>query len=123
MPRKNRKQKNQVEETEVEEMEEDTGDNVFTYIGGGESSPRVIHFMGLQKFVRGRPTEVTNPLVLAKLSKGTHPTIIKGTLDDEEELHEMDEEATKAADKQRAEDKETQRIAAKENAKWAGKGE
>lgn len=115
MARKNRK--NQVDEVEVDE-EEEVSENIFTYIGGGEDSPRVINFMGLQKFVRGKPTEVTNKLVLDKLKNGTHKTIVPGTVD-QEDLHEQDEEAVKEADQQRQKDKVTQAAAMKQSGKWA----
>lgn len=77
----------------------------YTYIGGGEDSPRVINFMGKQKFVRGVLTPVTDPEVLAKLEGGVK-TFVKGEAD-QETLHRIDEEAKEKADLQRAEDKAT----------------
>lgn len=71
---------------------------VFTYIGGGEDSPRVIEFMGRQKFVRGKATEVSDPIVLAKIAN--NPTFIEGEVD-EESIHEIDEEARDKAEAQR----------------------
>lgn len=81
-----------------------TKGRVFTYVGGGEDSPRVINFMGMQKFVRGQATEVVDPVVLAKIAK--NPTFIEGEVE-QEELHTYDEEARKEADEQRRKDKET----------------
>lgn len=77
---------------------------IYTYVGGGESSPNVIQFMGIQKFVRGKATEVTDPVVLAKL-KG-HPTFVEGEVE-MEDLHEYDETAKTEADAQRKKDIET----------------
>jgi len=74
----------------------------FTYIGGGEGSPHVINFMGKQKFVRGQLTEVTDPVVLAKLDGGV-ATIIEGSAN-AETLHKIDSEAKDAADAARASD-------------------
>lgn len=73
----------------------------FTYIGVGEEPPRKINFMGVQEFVRGKETPVTDPVVLAKL-KG-HPCFVKGAFS-MEELHARDEAAAVKAGKQRKED-------------------
>lgn len=78
----------------------------YTYIGGGEDSPRVINFMGKQKFVRGELTTVTDPEVLAKLDGAS--TFVKGKAD-QETLHRIDEDAKAEADLQRAQDKLTDR--------------
>lgn len=86
-----------------EEILHTTEPAIYTYIGGGASSPRVIDFMGMQRFVRGEATEVTNPVVLAKLKN--HPTFVEGEVD-QETLHAMDEEgdaAEKAQQKRNAE--------------------
>lgn len=93
---------------------------MFTYVGGGEDSPRVINFMGVQEFVRGKAVKVTNPEVLKKIRN--NPTFYEGVVE-EEELHEHDVEAKKEADKQRKQDKRTQHEAEKLGAKnaWADK--
>lgn len=78
---------------------------IYTYVGGGEDSPRVIEFMqGKQRFVRGKATEVTDPEVLAKLKN--HPCFVEGEVD-MEELHEYDEKATAEANAQRKRDART----------------
>lgn len=74
---------------------------IYTYVGGGEDSPRIIEFMGLQKFIRGQATEVTDPTVLAKLA--THACFVEGEVDPES-IHEYDETAKKEADEQRKKD-------------------
>ena len=74
---------------------------VYTYVGGGESSPHIINFMGRQKFVRGKATEVTDPEVLAKINGC--PTFVEGEVD-QEELFEYDEKAKQEADEQRKRD-------------------
>jgi len=94
--------------------------NVYTYVGGGEDSPRVIDFMGLQKFVRGKPEEVTDQVVLRKVRN--HPCFVEGEVE-EEEIHDYDLKAKKEADAQRASDKKTQSIASRLASKWAGKSE
>lgn len=76
---------------------------IYTYVGAGEDSPRVINFMGKQKFVRGQATEVTDPEVLGKIANC--PTFISGEVDPET-LHEYDEKARGDADAQRAADRE-----------------
>ena len=78
------------------------GENVFTYVGGGEDSPRRIKFMGLQTFIRGEATEVTNEIVLAKVK--VNPCFVEGEVDIED-LADADEDAAAAANAQRAEDK------------------
>lgn len=75
--------------------------NMYTYIGGGESSPAVIEFMGVQRFVRGQPTEVTSAVVLAKLAN--NPCFVEGEVS-QVEIHEYDEKARVEADKQRSKD-------------------
>lgn len=90
-------------EEEPEETEEGEG-KVYTYIGGGADSPRIINFMGRQKFVRGQATKVTEPALLEKL-KG-HPTFVEGEAD-EETLFKIDEEGKAEEDAQRAQDKIT----------------
>lgn len=87
---------------ELEEANKVAEGEVFTYVGGGEDSPRVINFMGMQQFVRGRATAVTNPVVLSKIRN--NPTFVEGEVD-EEELYAYDEKAKAEADAQRAEDR------------------
>lgn len=77
---------------------------VFTYIGHGEGSPSVINFMGKQKFIRGKATEVSDPELLAKLPG--IKTFVEGEVD-AEVLHQIDTEAKEAADAQRIQDAET----------------
>lgn len=89
------------DETVVKKTAKEKG-KVFTYVGGGEDSPRVINFMGRQKFVRGQATEVTDPKLLAKIVGC--PTFVEGEVDPED-LHNYDEEEKLAADKKRKEDK------------------
>lgn len=69
------------EDTEVEEDTEVANINIFTYVGKGESSPQKIKFMGRQDFVRGRATEVTDPVLLAKVVN--NPCFIQGEVDPE----------------------------------------
>lgn len=90
-----------VEAEKSAETEEKVKGRVFTYVGGGEDSPRVITFMGVQKFVRGKAVTVTDPRLLAKLEG--HPTFVEGEID-EEELHNYDEEEKAKADAQRKAD-------------------
>lgn len=71
----------------VEDDEDEVEGEVYTYIGKGTEIPRRINFMGLQPFVRGQATEVTNPTVLKKL-KG-HPCFVEGEVDPDE-LDEAD---------------------------------
>lgn len=71
------------------------GDDTYTYVGAGADSPRVINFMGRVKFVRGQPTEVTDPIVLAKIEN--NQCFVKGTVSDEE-LYEMDKAGKEHAD-------------------------
>lgn len=74
----------------------------FTYVGGGEDSPRTINFMGLQQFTRGKAVEVTHPDVLAKLQD--HPTFVEGEIS-LDELDEYDATAKTDADKKRLRNK------------------
>lgn len=74
----------------------------FTYIGAGEDSPRVINFMGKQRFVRGDETEVFDPDLIAKLKD--NPTFVEGKAD-QEVLHRIDEEGKTEADLQRKSDR------------------
>lgn len=106
-----------VENTEDQEQGEG---KVFTYVGGGEESPHSIHFMGKQRFVRGKATVVTDPAVLAKLYG--HPTIVEGEVSPEE-LEEYDASAKAEADKVRLRDQAINTAAKKRNGKWAEKGD
>lgn len=51
---------------------------IYTYIGNGDGDPEVTEFMGLQKFILGEPTEVTNETVLTKIAN--NPSFIKGEM-------------------------------------------
>ncbi len=93
---------------------------IYTYIGKGEDSPRVINFMGKQKFIRGQATEVTDPEVLRKVKD--NPTFVEGEAD-QETLHEIDEQARLEAEEQRLKDARTNAAAQRKNNKWAGKGD
>lgn len=75
----------------------------FTYVGGGDNSPHVINFMGKQKFVRGKATEVTDPEVITKLIGCS--TFVEGEVD-QETLHKIDMEGKEKYDTQRAADAE-----------------
>lgn len=75
---------------------------IFTYIGVGDEPPRKINFMGMQEFVRGKATEVTDQRILAKIR--TNASFIEGEVE-MELLHERDEKATKKAEEQRGIDK------------------
>lgn len=98
-------------EEEDEEVEEDEGEalpetkkgkgQVYTYVGKGETSPQRINFIGRQEFVRGRPVEVTDPIVLKKI-EGV-PTFVKGKADPEL-LQEIEDEGIAVADKNRKTD-------------------
>lgn len=75
----------------------------YTYVGGGEASPHVINFMGKQRFVRGEPVEITDPILLQKLAN--HPCFVDGEIDPKQ-LHEYDaEEAEKAAEQRKKDEK------------------
>jgi hypothetical protein len=78
------------------------GENVFTYVGKGEDSPRRIKFMGRQTFIRGEATEVTDEIVLAKVK--INPCFVEGVVDIED-IADADEDAAAKANAQRAEDK------------------
>lgn len=73
----------------------------ITYVGAGEDSPRVINFMGIHKFVRGKAQQISDEFLLSKI-RG-NPTFVEGTVD-EELLHEIDEEASADAKAQKASD-------------------
>lgn len=75
--------------------------NQWTYIGAGDSPPHLIKFMGIQVFMRGQPTTVTDPLVLEKI-KNNH-CFVKGEID-KEEMYANDELEKKRAEKRREED-------------------
>ena len=76
--------------------------NTYTYIGGGEDSPGMIKFMGIQDFLLGEATEVTNERVLKKIAG--NPCFVKGAVD-RKEIFENADKAKKKADKRRAEDR------------------
>ena len=52
---------------------------VWTYIGGGVSPPHTTKYMGIQHFIRGVPTRVTDPRVLEKI--GSNRCFAKGEVD------------------------------------------
>ena len=75
----------------IEIVPRETGEE-YTYIGAGPTPPHVIKFMGLQTFVRGQPTKVTDSRVLAKMPG--NKCFVKGRIDPEK-LTEQDELAAK----------------------------
>lgn len=87
------------DEEELDTEIETSKANIYTYVGKGESSPKRINFMGRQEFIIGRPAEVTDPNVLAKI-KG-NPTFIQGEADPEL-LQDIEDEGTAIADKNRS---------------------
>jgi hypothetical protein len=74
--------------------------NQYTYIGAGATPPQLINFMGMQVFMRGELTTVTNPVVLGKI-KG-NPCFVQGEYP-KEKLMENDKQAEKCAQKIRDE--------------------
>lgn len=89
-------------ELKTEGTKEDKTAGVYTYVGAGEDSPRIIVFMGKQKFIRGEAVKVTDPVLLRKIVG--NPSFVEGEVK-QEMLHEMDDTAKKEADEQRREDK------------------
>lgn len=83
-------------------------DNIYTYIGAGHEPPSVIKFMGIQSFIRGKATPVTNPTVLAKIKN--HPCFVNGEVE-ADELVERDSKEDKRVEEQRQKDMQTQQIA------------
>lgn len=83
-------------------------ENVYTYIGSGHEPPSVIKFMGIQSFIRGKSTVVTNPVVLEKIKN--HPCFVKGEVE-ADELVERDSKEDKRVEEQRQKDIQTQQIA------------
>lgn len=75
--------------------------NVFTYIGAGDTPPHMIDFMGLQKFIRGQATPVDNPVVIQKILN--HPCFVRGEVD-KDVMFENDEAEKKKAEIQRDKD-------------------
>ena len=51
----------------------------WTYIGGGVTPPHTTKYMGIQNFIRGVPTKVTDPRVLEKI--GSNRCFAKGEVD------------------------------------------
>lgn len=81
-----------------------SGLRIFTYVGSGEDSPRVIEFMGIQRFVLGKVTEVADPRILAKIIN--NPSFVEGKVG-EEEIFQRDEKAKKEAEEKRKTNKVT----------------
>jgi hypothetical protein len=77
----------------------------YTYIGSGDEPPQITNFMGLQVFLRGQETEVTNPVVLEKIKH--HPCFVAGPVDPAK-LIENDQLAKKIAQGQRTRDSQIQ---------------
>ncbi len=113
MSRKNRN-RSQVEESQVDDEDEELDDEdetedseevegeTYTYVGGGESSPNKIKFMGKQEFIRGKATVVSDASLIKKIE--SNPCFVKGSVK-AEVLHEMDEAANQKADAQRGVDR------------------
>lgn len=104
MARKNKEVEVEIEEINEEiEIEVTVGsadNNVYTYVGTGDTPPAVINFMGRQEFVRGEPVEVVDEAILPKLQN--NPSFIKGTVE-MRELHARDKAAAhEAAEKRQA---------------------
>ena len=92
-----------------------TEKNIYTYVGSGEKPPSKIDFMGMQKFVIGKPEEVTDELVLQKI-KG-HPCFVEGEAD-ADEITKRQEEAEERVAKIRERNQEMQLASQKENKKF-----
>ena len=96
----------EVDELYIELFGEDVSvvanENIYTYVGGGESSPIKIKFMGKQEFIRGRATEVTDPIILAKIIN--NHCFIKGEVKPEA-LEELQDVGIEIANKNRKADK------------------
>lgn len=91
----------------------DAGD-IYTYIGYGDTPPHTIKFMGIQHFIRGVATKVTDPRVLAKI--GGNRSFVKGEADMDKVFAE-DELWAKRVQKQREEDVKTQIAIERQNRK------
>jgi len=89
-------------------------DNQYTYIGAGDTPPHMICFMGIQNFVRGELTTVTDHDVLAKIAG--NQCFVKGVYD-MDEAFEADKEAKKKVELQQEEDVKTQIYMDRENRK------
>lgn len=113
------KPKKQDEEVKIEDTKVSDA-NVHTYVGGGEDSPRKINFMGKQEFVRGQPTKITDPAILAKVKN--HPCFTQEEVT-QEDLHEMDEAAAKEAGLKRGMDLKTSLAYKKQQRQLAPRGE
>jgi len=101
----------ELEEVYVELFDEDdeekttdpkSEENIFTYVGAGETSPVKINFMGKQTFIRGRATEVTDPIVLAKVVN--NQCFVRGEVE-LEDLQDIEDEGIELAAKNRKADK------------------
>lgn len=120
------KNKTKTDETEVEKpvkskaADTETKAAIYTYVGGGEDSPRRIHYMGKQHFVRGVATEVTELEVLKKIKN--NPVFTEGEVDPSE-LDEYDQIAVKEAAEQRVKDKATNDAVKRQYSKLASKNE
>jgi len=91
-----------VEKTEEKVVSIESTGRTFTYIGSGDEPPHLINFMGMQKFVRGQATKVSNPLVLAKISNNS--AFVSGKIDSDL-MFTRDEAEKKKANDQREKDR------------------
>jgi len=86
--------------------------NVWTYIGGGHEPPQIVNFLERQVFRLGEPTDVTDPVILAKIA--TNGSFRLGNVSAEEILA-MEAEAQKKVDLVREEDVKIQIMADRQN--------
>ena len=87
---------------------------IWTYVGYGVTPPHTTKYMGLQNFIRGVPTRVTNPLVLEKI--GGNRSFAKGEVD-MEKYFDQDELFAKKAEEIRQEGVKMQIMIDRENRK------
>ena len=85
------------EECSTETVVKLVSSNIYTYVGAGDTPPHMINFMGMQNFIRGQATEVTNQTVLDKIK--TNPCFKKGKVN-MDELFEKDKIEKNKAEEQ-----------------------
>lgn len=87
---------------------------IWTYVGFGVTPPHTTKYMGIQHFIRGVPTKVTDPRVLEKI--GGNRSFAKGEVD-MEYYFEQDEKFAKRAEEIRQEGVKMQIMIDRENRK------
>lgn len=92
-----------------------SNEEIWTYVGQGETPPQAINFMGIQPFMRGKPEKVTDSRVLAKIR--TNPCFAKGEIGPDT-LIEQDELAKRRAERIRKRDSELESEARRQAAKY-----